>query len=227
MVNEIKDLRVKIDGLAKLTRALKPKGSYKLNLAMIPKGMSVEDVLNMHMETGIFIYDSEGVRKDGLPHPIEELPVFYKEIEKSVDSLYLAKAWLGIMMKELGEPTPYVNDGKRKTVEDVEPTVDVAIAIGGMSAPFNKETSKFNHIDTWELNGRSMHDYDNFNHIEKVDWLRQEIQSIIDGDYDFCENNPRIELEQGFVYKHLCEARFWLGFELARVREVHKTEVMK
>ena len=57
------------------------------------------------------------------------------------------------------------------------------------------------------------------NHIEKVDWLREEIKNIIDTTTDFSQELPEIELEQGFVYKYLSEARFWLGFELQRIRE--------
>lgn len=170
MVNEIKNLRIEIDGLAKLTKELKP----------LEKGYNAD---------------------------IGEFGKNSKEIEKAVDSLYLAKAWLGIMMKELGESTPYANDGKRKTVEDIEFTVDVAtnetLAKGGIAVA---EYVIFPH---WE----------SMNHVEKVDHIRELIKEIIDNTTDFSEHIPYIELEQGFVYKYLCEARFWLGWEFSRIRD--------
>lgn len=130
-----------------------------------------------------------------------------KEIEKAYDSLILAKAWLGKVLGELGKNTPYANDGNRKTVEDIEPTADK-----------NTEVVFGDKINETPFRDK--------NHIEKVDWLRTEIETI---------SNVVLELEGGklntaswteytheikmFSYKHLCEARFWLGFELQRIRE--------
>jgi hypothetical protein len=175
MVNEIKNLRVKIDGLGKLVESLKP----------------LEIVHNRWLESSLEPMSGYKIMENS------------KEIEKAAESLYLAKAWLGKIMGELGESTPYANDGKRKTVEDIEPIADEA----------NHNDVVSNHYDV---------PYKEISHIEKVDFIRQEIQNIIDGDYDFCEDIPYIELEQGFVYKYLCEARFWLGFELQRIKEVEK-----
>lgn len=173
MVNEIKDLRVKIDGLAKLTKELKPV-EYKLY---------IDDYTDFRMSFKAS-----------------------KEIKKSVDSLYLAKAWLGKILGELGTENPY--KGGYRTVEDIEPTADV-----NNEVPFGDEIGKTPFREK--------------SHIEKVDWLRTEIQKIIDETEDFSQEVPIIELEQGFVYKYLCEAKMWLGFELGRYREVHKTEEMR
>lgn len=124
-----------------------------------------------------------------------------EQIEKAVDSLYLAKAWVGKMLGEIGEETPYKNDGKRKSADDIEPTDAVATKVEDY--PIDSQG--------W---GERMKDV---SHVEKVDWLRQQIQAAIDNTQDFSETYPYIELEQGFVYKYLCEARFWLGFELGRI----------
>lgn len=207
MKKEIKYLRIKIDGLAKLTTKLKPRRNFKMNLAMIPEGMSVEEVLTSYMETGVYIYESErkGKADPKLALPVEELPTIYKEIEKAADSLYLAKAWLGKILGELGEDTPYKNDGNRKTVEDIEPTAD--------EDKGNNTLVGYNHL-------MFLADWKEKSHIEKVDHLREEIQKLIDGTYDFCDSYPEIELEQSFVYKYLTEAKMWLGFELQRIRKV-------
>ena len=123
-----------------------------------------------------------------------------KEINESYDSLILGKAWLGKILGELGTNTPYINDGKRKDVEDIEPAAD---------------TSKNLTIDVdggWQ----------ELNHIERVDWLRQEIDKIIKNILitNWNVNNGDLnELHLDLVYKYLCEARFWLGFELQRIKE--------
>jgi len=200
MKEEIKSLRVQIDGLTKLVKKLKPFGFYKLDLATIPTGMTVEDVLDRFRETGIYIYDSNNRSTAGLKSSIEELPVVYREVNNTVDSLLLGKAWLGKILGQLGEPTPYQNDGKRKTVGDIEDVSD--------GVPENR------FFITKEYNDK--------NHIEKVDYLREEIQKLINNTSDFSEVYPEVELEQGFVYKYLTEAKMWLGFELGRVRDEHK-----
>lgn len=174
MKKEIKYLRIKIDGLAKLTTKLKPLATrvhdYEINTFKVVESSANSD-----------------------------------QIEKAADSLYLAKAWLGKILGELGEDTPYKNDGNRKTVEDIEPTAD--------EDKGNNTLVGYNHL-------MFLADWKEKSHIEKVDHLREEIQKLIDGTYDFCDSYPEIELEQSFVYKYLTEAKMWLGFELQRIRKV-------
>ena len=66
------------------------------------------------------------------------------------------------------------------------------------------------------------------NHIEKVDWLRQEIDIItaeVQGAFirgyveKLVTDIDRVHLLNKIIYQHLSEARFWLGFELQRIRE--------
>lgn len=124
-----------------------------------------------------------------------------KEIEKSYDSLILAKAWLGKVLQELGEPTPYKSDGNRHSKEDIEPTADIA--------------GELIEVDAFNFGN-----FSEKNHIEKVDWLRQQIQKITDSVADL-----DLELPSGtrifFInsLEYLIEARFWLGFELQRLKE--------
>lgn len=176
MKTEIKNLRIQIDGLAQLTKELKP---LKL---------TNEEISTISYECGE-------------NKTITHLYMRSKEIEKATDSLYLAKAWLGKILELLGSETPYKNDGSRNTVEDIEPAAD--------KHKFSGEVEDVCFQQDWKI----------MEHIEKVDWLREEIKDIINNTEDFSETIDYIELEQGFVYKHLCEARFWLGFELQRIRE--------
>lgn len=167
MKEQIKELRVKIDGLSQLTKELKP----------IHEGYKGEDGSKFYINSD--------------------------EINKCYDSLILAKAWLGKILGELGTETPYKNDGKRKEVKDIEPTAD---------------RGKRGNLIMFEEVGDF---WDSKSHIEKVDWLREEIRKA---------NNAIIQYTQSYqigwiaVYslrcdKYLSEARFWLGFELDRVRD--------
>lgn len=178
------------------------------------------------------------VKIDGLSQLVKELKPIYipgkrreatpelyminsDEIKECNKSLLLGKCWLGKVLQELGQETPYKNDGNRKTVEDIEETADKAEAIAGLRKPFTNENNKdgiAKVIDTWELNGRSMSDYSNMYHIEKVDWLREEIKNTISNIpiKEIC--NIGYEIRVQFAIMHLSEARFHLGFELERIR---------
>lgn len=135
-------------------------------------------------------------------------PFNSKECEKATDSLFLAKAWLGKVLGALGEDSPYPKDGTRKTVKDIEPTADT-------HNPPKKGCS-------FEV------DWSSKSHIEKVDWLRQEISKVVkevlilrkkvyENDWGY-----ELQLYIAFAIQYLSEARFHLGFELERVREDDK-----
>jgi len=175
MKEQIKELRVKIDGLAQLTEELKPLR------------FSEKELQSMNMPSNWAANNS-------------------KELEQAVDSLYLAKAWLGKVLGELGEENPYKSGYKTK--EDIEPTADVAEYIPGNKA----------------IADRNKKDYSEFNHIEKVDWLRQEIEVIVNLVKQIARTDAQFFTKEFNIartnsYNHLCEARFWLGFELQRIKE--------
>lgn len=174
MKEEITELRIRIDGLAQLTKELhKPK----------------EDLKNPN-NWRVF-------------HP--------KETEKAVDSLYLAKAWLGKMLQVLGNITPYTNDGKRKDIEDIEPAADI-----------NTESvfgDKFNETP-----------FRDKSHIEKVDWLREEIKNLplLSTTQEECrEDRALLSIYRYKVNYWNCldTARFWLGFELQRIKANLKKKI--
>ena len=200
MKEQIKELRVKIDGISQLVKSLhEPLKYLDINSS---QNMKVEEMIKLMGTTGITHFA-----------PLEPVSITssHNELSKCYDSLILAKAWLGKVLGELGEATPYANDGKRKEVGDIEPTAD-----------------KGNIEDVIYENciANCSKDYSLLNHIEKIDWLREEIKILLD-DYNELENN----LEESFpnevnyspilwlYYINLCEARFWLGFELGRVRD--------
>lgn len=161
------------------------------------------------------------VKIDGVAQLTKESNTDYiggsKEMDKAVDALYLAKAWLGKVLGKLGEATPYANDGSRKTVDDIEPTAD--------KYQVEFKTLKIEEI---KVNIPKYSEFLMMNYIEKVDWLRQEIQMISNQYKDFVipENNKYfVNLFIDKSYCYLAEARFWLGFELERIRESFNSNI--
>ena len=198
MKEEIKNLRVKIDGLSQLVKQLKSPCKYVVPLSVIPDGVSAVDVIEMFKQQlpVLFVEDN--------PDSVHKINS--NEIDKCYDSLILAKAWLGEILGKIGEETPYKNDGNRKTVDDIEPTADKDIFISDFPiAP-----------DNWTEEGPVT-----ASHIEKVDWLRQEIQKVQKEVHAVSDCGTPVSglLAWKFVYQYLCEARFWLGFELQRIKE--------
>lgn len=202
MKEEIKNLRVKIDGLSQLVKQLKSPCKYVVPLSVIPDGVSAVDVIEMFKQQlpVLFVEDN--------PDSVHKINS--NEIDKCYDSLILAKAWLGKVLGELGENTPYVNDGNRKTVDDIEPTAD-------------KYQVKFKTLESEDIKIK-VPEYSELlmmTHIEKVDWLRQEIQKVQKEVHAVSDCGTPVSglLAWNFVYQHLCEARFQLGFELQRIKE--------
>ena len=203
MKDKIKELRIRIDGLSQLVKELKPFQKWRLDISKIPDGLTLEQ----HLE----IFNKENV---DLSNSIEPIPNQYKELEKSYDSLILAKCWLGKVLGELGEETPYKNDGKRKDVKDIEETAD---------------TQELTYAKGSTDNHNGILNYENKTHIEKIDCLREEIKKVVDV---IAKDMPTTMLDFAQLktisncfkttYQHLSEARFWLGFELSRCRDEEK-----
>lgn len=189
MKEQIKELRVKVDGLAQLTKELKPIGKPILKINFHDESFDEVEKIQQFLKD----WDSNPFSisvPESYPTEIIQLEKF-KEIEKAVDSLYLGKAWLGKLMGELGNENPYGSGYKTK--EDIVPTQDVA---------------------TLEVSLALL------NHVEKVDFLRSAIEEIVKEVKDI----PTKDLSREFAiartncYTHLSEARFWLGFELERLK---------
>ena len=176
MEQKIKDLRIEIDGIAQLAKGLKGKAIPTVSFTAERDDRGVE-AFTMTVS---------------------------KECHECYSSLIFAKAHLGTVLGVLNADTPYKNDGKRKTVDDIEPTADKAQMPPN---PFPEASS----------------------HVEKVDFLRQRIKDLAN-QVDLTDTQhplwPEIiPLEQRTMhfifnaFNHLTEARFWLGFELERIRE--------
>lgn len=126
-------------------------------------------------------------------------PNLSRQLQKSVDALFLSKAWLGKMLGELNVDSPYQNEGNRKTVDDIEPTADRVKEVN-ISAEFSNGTQ-----------------------IEKIDFLRQQIGDTCQAVFSLKEGDAMLSFKNNIFstssYTALCEARFELGFELERIRE--------
>ena len=199
MKEQIKELRIKIDGLYQLTKELKPI-----------TGLEEQIVIGSNI-----VWDKKAPRNS-------------KQIEDAAHSLIYAKSWLGKVLSELGEQTPYTNDGNRKTVDDIEFTADKPVNVSNnigentwYNGNFNATESKGDLI----IEGKHWSD---FNHIEKVDWLRTEIEILVKEVKQIGNppNPPMLNREASIArtnaYNHLCEARFALGFELQIIKEENK-----
>ena len=139
---------------------------------------------------------------DRKPEPLNIEMVNSKQIEDAAHSLIYAKAWLGKCLGELGAENPYKSG--YKTVSDIEPTADVA------------KNLTVNVDGGWE----------EMNRIEKVDWLRTEIQTLINELSKWYTHTPtptrEFNIARTNAYNHLCEAKFALGFELEKIKEENK-----
>lgn len=202
MQEQIKEIRVQLDGLAQLTKGLVT--IYKIDRMYIPKEFNEEQYI-------------DHIKKSGEPFIGKKLNGNSKEVNKAYDSLILAKAWLGKVLEELGSETPYANDGNRKEVSDIEPAAD--------KFPQKTIEGRPAFPDLYGGTGKNPTSkiWIELTHIEKVDWLREEIKNLIDFIIKFYSHSQPPSREFAIArtnsYNHLCEARFWLGFELGRIRD--------
>lgn len=120
------------------------------------------------------------------------------EITKANNSIVMAKCWFGKLLGQLGEETPYKNDGHRTTLEDIE-----AVADNSNPKILAEE-----------------------NQIKSVDWVRERVQVLIrDFKSLTVDSSPEtlaplvilVAIEQ-----HLHECRFWLGLALGAIRDANK-----
>lgn len=211
MQKEVKNLRISIDGLAQLVRELKPKERFIVDIAMIPQsvGIDLSKFIKYFEESGYALINTkENGEEESKFNAFQSTGSLNKEIDKCYDSLILAKAWLGKVLGELGEETPYKNDGNRKNVEDIEPTADKHSMERILPTPIQ-------------------YHYDNdYTHIQKVDLIRQKIANALqmpsgieNVDRTNSDRMLRILTFMSYFNKYMVEARFWLGFELERIRE--------
>ncbi len=190
MKKQIKELRVQIDGLAQLVKTL-GQPPVIVSKENISDDIS-EEFLKMVRDSPIAIMKLTDAK------PIEHSSFNYNLYECH-KSLRLAKTWLGKVLGELGEETPYKNNGKRKDVKDIEPPAD------------KSEKSIF----TGDMS-----------YIEKIDLLREEIKEVIGFMDDLTEDDGWYDVDELLAISetHLTEARFHLGFELQIIKEQEESK---
>ena len=217
MKDQIKQLRVEIDGLAQLCEGLKPLKDG----AAIHNRLKDLTLFSVH-STESEIAAREARYKKECDKAIRETSKNTDEIKEAIKSLKLSKAWLGKVLESLGSENPYGSG--YKTVEDIVPETDKAEIICG-SIGIEGETPRLEARSAFTVAGKLV--AENYGtHIEKVEWLRTEIKCKIESEYiSSMTYQPANRLEaiaRTNAYNNLCEARFWLGFELGRVRDESK-----
>ncbi len=119
-----------------------------------------------------------------------------REISLAITSLELSKMWLGKTLKVFGSTNPYP-ESKNPSNEKIEPTAD---------ASYTGYSERLTEVGI---------DWNELSHIQKVKWLRAEIEKIE------CElfilnvnlSNRSIDIS----YDKCIEAGMWLGMELGRI----------
>jgi len=191
MKEKIKQLRVEIDGLAQLCEGLKPITRY--------------------------VGEVDPYKDDTIPSVLAFPNENSQEIKEAIKSLKLSKAWLGKVLEGLGSESPYKSG--YKTAEDIEPEADKATLVCGTTHPELTGVPVMNNsLDGFKLGVSVPANYTNMSHIEKVDWLRTEIKRIGVQLYNTIYFKEIGISEGELAYKYICEARFWLGFELGRIK---------
>lgn len=119
------------------------------------------------------------------------------EVALARTSCETSKMWLGKVLQGLGVVNPYP-DSKDPSNEKIEPTADVFV------------------LD-------SASEYIEYSHIQKVKYIRKQLESI-DGDiFDSWLNNDdniasiKILISLEYAFKHCVESGMWLGAELGRI----------
>ncbi len=191
MIEKVKLFRLQIDGLGQLVKELKPIKEFE----PVYKDHETSVVGNTYKTAGnVVLFEMNS-----------------NEIKESYKSLMLGKAWLGKVLGSLGKESPYPKDGTRKDIKDIEPTAE-------------RDEMMKNNLPVF--GGSVTHllpegkEWKDLNHIERVDWIREDIKIIIEGINELHEIHDTIDSDN--VYTHLSEARFHLGFELERIREQSK-----
>jgi len=204
MKTQIHELRTRIDGLTQLVKSL-DRPILMISPSDLPPDMTKYEFLQQLKEPGQIMVVNEDSKPEYVGPGLSYIAETYK-------SLLLAKAWLGKVLAELGEETPYKNDGNRKTVEDIEPTADRSSGQGLFKDDFEL---------LWWKN--------ELTYIEKIDWLREEIQKQIDSIEEILHpvNMGDSEVDDQYCFilseQHLSEACFHLGFELSKLKEQSKS----
>jgi hypothetical protein len=131
------------------------------------------------------------------------------------------------ILEGLSSDNPYPNNGKRNSVQDIEPTAEdndvldaIIKAFPDTKFPLTQAfITRNNETNTLDKKNKGLTYYSDLDYIQKVDWLREQIKKV---NIAFLRMNPLPGVLIGKaisnVYTHLSESRFHLGFEFQRMR---------
>ncbi len=210
MEQKIKEIRVQLDGLTQLTRNLSPVQKFVIDIASIPDGFTVDRWLEVFEQTPYHFIDSN--KSDTNPITVIDGKEY---INKAVDSLNLSKMWLGKVLKELGTVNPYPKS-KDPNSNKIEPTADQGILYGMITEVQWKE----------------------FNHIQKVKWLRAEIEKVereikkLELDLKIKFTVESVNYKDSWINQHTINSRDYcieagmhLGMELGRIKQLEDKQL--
>ena len=221
LIRTIIEYRVEIDGLIQLTESLLPIKHDSILKVTLPEDSSQE--MLTELQKSLEEWDKNPV-SFGIPDNVKCDVIQLRqpqEILDTIKSLKLAKCWLGKSLGELGSESPYQNDGKRSSIEDIEPSADIFLK----DLTVNGEQAIPNHYGG---TGEKPIKWNETNHIEKVDWLRERVKDILKKPIKIPVNHlnldpsnincDRLTNSIELSCNHFSEARFHLGFELERIK---------
>lgn len=181
MKTQIHELRIRIDRLAQLIYSIGTQPILAISKDSVPCDIIPEEFAIEYKKIGAIILTrpEEIIHESGLS--------FLAEAYKS---LLLAKAWLGKILKGLGE----------EIAEDKSIPLELKV-----------QTNETKPI------GAAVRD---MTYSESIDWIYDEIKHIIAATADVLDGLPygNLMIEDG-TFTRLTEAQFFIEFELSRLKE--------
>lgn len=127
------------------------------------------------------------------------------EIQQAAQYIKSAHRWIGKLLHYLGDTSPYGADGSRKTVDDIQPEADKSLPI-----TLQVQTNESKPI------GAAVRPFSN---IETIDYLRVELQKIIDWVELNSYNGREVAICRTRIFTDLVDAKMMLGEELGRIKK--------
>lgn len=125
------------------------------------------------------------------------------------DEIYKSKMWLGKLLSFIGAQSPYANEKKIKTIQDIPPTAEQAILSNNQ-----------------ELN-EQFRAFQNLNPLDAILLLRERLQFIADSiENDLDLDNEKLSISDQRLarvcktnaWQYACEAKFDCGIALSKLR---------
>lgn len=232
MTNEIKQLRIRIDAIAKLIKDLKTlyTETATFDKSYPYKKTHLKTYLSSHLDKVMVVVPNHK------SFVIQIDQVNSKEIEKSVDSLLLAKAWIGKVIEKIGGVSYMVDISHKNKNEPIDDFIirakkqNLGKFIGvPNSTDDDSKNQVINEKGDFIYGIILREEWNSKCIIEKIHWLIKEIKDVIESNneiyldrFEQIDNGSKNPLYIRFfnnVYNHLSESIFCLDFELRRIKE--------